>query len=67
MRAVDDRLRRTGNQQILMLRIGSELDTKVLAFYQCVAGNDGKDLYDLKPCKDPFMGVPHVGVRYWSE
>ena len=66
MRSVDDPLRRTGNQQILMLRIGSGLDVKVLSFYRCVEANDRKKLFELQTCHDPFVGVPHAGVRYWE-
>ena len=44
-------------EKLLMLRIGSDIDMKMLRFYYCVDGNDKKPLYDMEKCEAPGIGA----------
>ena len=50
--------------RILMVRLGTDLDYKILRFAHCVRDNEGKKLYELSKCADPFVGLSPRPSKY---
>ena len=42
------------HRMVLMVRLGSALDTALVAFRGCVKRNKDRKLYEMEECVDPF-------------
>ena len=51
---------------VLLVRIGSDLDARLLQFFGCVADNEGRKTFEVETCDSPFVdetgrALPRLG------